>query len=80
MFKRHPIYLLSHILLGFFGYFYPEVLYATLGYQVIQYCLDVRVFVFEGVVKSGNTLEHTAVKLVEVGLGYILGWLYEHYR
>ena len=77
MFKRHPIYLITHLILGFLGYFYPQVLYVTLGYQLFQYGIDKRIFLFEGVIKSGNTLEHTAVKLGEVGLGYILAVLYK---
>ena len=77
MFKRHPIYLVTHIILGAIGYFYPEVLYATIGYQFAQYILDIRFFLFEGVIKSGNTLTHTAIKLNEVAVGYILIMLYK---
>jgi hypothetical protein len=62
--------------LGFIGYFYPEVLYATLGYQFLQYATNTRFFLFEGVIKSGNTIEHTAVKLGEVGAGWLLALLY----
>ena len=78
MFKRHPIYLVTHIILGFIGYFYPKVLYATLGYQFIQYALGIRFFLFEGTIKSGNALNHTAMKLAEVGFGYILALLYKN--
>lgn len=78
MFKRHPVYLITHLILGFIGYFYPEVLYATIGYQFLQYALDIRFFLFEGVIKSGNTLNHTAVKLGEVGIGYILAIVYKN--
>jgi hypothetical protein len=78
MFSRHPIYLVSHVILGFIGYFYPRVLYATLGYQFVQYILDIRFFLFEGVIKSGNSIEHTAIKLGEVGAGYIIALLYDH--
>jgi len=77
MFHRHPIYLATHLILGFLGYFYPEVLYVTLGYQLLQYALDIRFFLFEGVIKSGNTLNHTAVKLGEVGIGYVIAMLYK---
>ena len=77
MFKRHPIYFITHLILGFVGYFYPMVLYGTIGYQVLQYGMDVRFFLFEGVIKSGNSLEHTAMKLGEVGIGYILAVLYK---
>jgi hypothetical protein len=78
MFKRHPIYLVTHIILGFIGYFYPKVLYATLGYQFIQYVLGIRFFLFERAIKSGNTLNHTAMKLAEVGFGYILAIVYKN--
>ena len=78
MFKRHPVYFITHLILGFIGYFYPEVLYATIGYQFLQYALDIRFFLFEGVIKSGNTLNHTAVKLGEVGIGYILAIVYKN--
>lgn len=77
MFKRHPIYLVTHVILGAIGYFYPEVLYATIGYQFIQYILNIRFFLFEGVIKSGNTLNHTLIKLGEVAVGYIFIMLYK---
>jgi hypothetical protein len=78
MFSRHPIYLVSHVILGFIGYFYPLVLYATLGYQFVQYILDIRFFLFESAIKSGNSIEHTAIKLGEVGVGYVIALLYDH--
>jgi len=77
MFSRHPIYLVSHVILGFIGYFYPQVLYAMLGYQFLQYALGIRFFLFEGVIKSGNSIEHTAIKLGEVGAGWLLAMLYK---
>lgn len=76
MFYRHPIYFITHLILGFLGYFYPEVLYVTLGYQLLQYVLNIRFFLFEGVIKSGNSIEHTAIKLGEVGAGYVIAMLY----
>lgn len=58
------------------GYFYPKVLFGTIGYQVLQYVLGIRFFLFEGAIKSGNTIEHTAIKLGEVGVGWLLALLY----
>lgn len=75
MFKRHPVYFITHLILGFLGYYYPQVLYATLGYQFVQYALGIRFFLFEGVIKSGNSIEHTATKLGEVGIGWSLAML-----
>jgi hypothetical protein len=75
VFQRHPVYCLIHIALGIIGYFYPEVLYATLGYQIFQYVFNIRFFFFEGEIKSGNSLQHTAGKLTEVTFGYIIAML-----
>jgi len=76
MFYRHPIYRITHIIFGFLGYFYPKVLYGTIGYQLLQYILNIRIFAFEMSIKSGNSIEHTAIKLIEVGIGYLLAKLY----
>lgn len=78
MFKRHPVYLITHLILGFVGYFYPAVLYGTIGYQLLQYGIGMRFFLFEGVIKSGNTIEHTTMKLGEVAIGYIIAIVYKN--
>ena len=77
MFYRHPIYLITHIIFGFLGYFYHTVLYGTIGYQLLQYILNIRIFAFEMSIKSGNSIEHTAIKLSEIGIGYLLAKLYK---
>jgi hypothetical protein len=76
MYPRPPVYFLTHVILGFFGYFYPQILYATLGYQLLQYATNTRFFLFEMKFRPGNSLEHTAIKLAEVGIGYILAIVY----
>jgi hypothetical protein len=78
IFKRPYIYLITHIVLGFIGYYYPIVLYSTIGYQAFQYLMNFRFFLFERTIKSGNSLEHTGLKLAEIGLGYLLAVLYAH--
>lgn len=75
-FKRHPIYFVLHVLFGFIGYFYPDVLYAVLGYQVLQYVFNIRVFMMEMKIEKGNSVTHTAIKLVEVAAGYGLAMMY----
>jgi hypothetical protein len=77
IFHRSPIYFVTHIILGFLGYFYPTILYATIGYQFAQYACNTRFFLFEMKFKSGNSLEHTALKLAEIGIGYVLAMLYK---
>jgi hypothetical protein len=78
IFKRHPIYLVTHIILGFVGYYYPLVLYSTLGYQAFQYFMNFRFFLFQLEIKSGNSFGHTALKIAEIIAGYFIAVLYDH--
>ena len=70
--SRPPIYTIIHIATGFAGYFYPWILGASVLYHFLQYLLDVRFFVFARTYEDGNSLEHTALKLVEMMLGYFV--------
>ncbi len=42
-------------------------------YQFIQYMLNIRVFPIEGKILLGNSIQHTGLKLAEMGLGYMVG-------
>ena len=76
---RHPIYMISHILIGIIGYFFPALLIAFLAYQFIQYVFGFRFFLFEMAIKSHNSLEHTSYKIMEAFIGYISTMLYVQY-
>ena len=71
--ERPMIYRIIHVLSGFAAYSYPILLFAIIGYHFLQYILNVRFFLFEGTYRSGNSLEHTALKLVEVAVGWLGG-------
>jgi hypothetical protein len=73
MWYRNPIYRVAHVILGLWSVRFPWLLAVVLVYQLGQYSMNVRVFPFEGRIERGNSLEHTAGKLAEVGVGYILG-------
>lgn len=73
MWSRHPVYRVAHVILGMWSVKFPWILVGVLVYQIGQYVLNVRVFPFEQRIEQGNSLEHTALKLTEVGFGYILG-------
>ncbi len=68
-------YTLSHILIGFFGASYPVILILALVYQLGQLIFDVRIFPVERKIEKGNSIEHTAIKLSEMGFGYIIGYI-----
>ena len=69
---KPPIYAFIHVLSGIVGYVYPAILVAVFAYHILQYYLDVRFFAFDREILEGNSLEHTMLKLSEVGIGYIL--------
>jgi heme O synthase-like polyprenyltransferase len=69
------IYILSHIIIGYIAFFYTELLVAILGYQVLQLLLNVRFFIFSWKIESGNSIEHTVIKLLEYSLGYLIAFM-----
>jgi len=69
---KDPLYVLIHVLSGIVCYFLPAIIPVVVGYHVLQYLLDIRFFGLEGKIRRGNSLEHTAVKLLEVLAGYLL--------
>jgi hypothetical protein len=78
MWSRHPVYRVAHVILGLWSVKFPWILVFVVLYQLGQYIFDVRMFPFEGRIEPGNSIEHTALKLTEVGLGYLLGLLVLH--
>lgn len=81
LFERPGYYALIHILFGFIAAWFPLFGIAALAYQVGQYAFNVRVFPVEGTIRPGNTFQHTAKKIAEMGIGYSIGLLInEHLR
>ena len=75
LFERPPIYALTHILMGFVGAWYPTLLVLAVVYQFVQYIFNFRFFIFEMTVRSGNSFDHTGLKLLEMFFGYFFGIL-----
>ena len=73
LFERAPIYAVTHILAGFLGAWYTVILVLAVVYQLSQYFFHVRFFLFELSIKSGNSIQHTSLKLLEILLGYLIG-------
>ena len=46
--------------------------FAILIYQCLQLLFDIRIFVFEQQIKTGNNIIHTSSKLFEYLIGFIL--------
>jgi hypothetical protein len=65
--------------MGMVGAWYPIVLILAIIYQLLQYILDIRFFIFETTIRSGNSLIHTTVKLFEIFIGFLLGLLFKKY-
>ena len=74
--EKPPVYVLIHIISGAIGYFIPVLLYLVIAYHVLQYVFNTRFFVFEMAFRDGNSIEHTALKLAEVAIGYLCAMSY----
>jgi hypothetical protein len=72
IYQKPIIYTLSHVIIGFVGYFYFELLILFLIYQFSQLIINKRFFLFEFKLKEGNSLEHTLYKLRETLVGFVL--------
>jgi len=71
--------MISHMLIGIIGYFFPALLIAFLAYQFLQYIFGFRFFLFDMAIKSHNSLEHTSYKIIEAFIGYITTMLFMKY-
>ncbi len=68
-------YTFSHILTGFVAVWFPIIGLFAVIYQLQQYVLNIRVFIVEREILEGNSLQHTFLKLSEMAIGYIIGYL-----
>ena len=71
------LYILIHVAIGFVAYYSTPVLVGFLAYQVLQYAFNVRVFALEGVIRPGNSLAHTLIKLGQTAVGYAIAFIYD---
>jgi hypothetical protein len=75
IYEKPWYYTASHFILGFFCFWFPLLGILVLIYQLGQFVFNVRVFPVEGKIEKGNTIEHTGIKLTEIGVGYGIGYL-----
>jgi len=75
VYYRPSIYAASHVFFGFIAVWFPLIGFLSLMYQIGQYIYNVRVFPIEGRIEKGNSLAHTAIKIGEMGVGFVLGLL-----
>ena len=75
VYEKPRYYILIHILTGCIAVWFPIIGFAALTWQLGQYAANVRIFAHEGRIEAGNSIEHTAVKLAEIGVGVCIGFL-----
>lgn len=71
-YEKPVIYTLSHLLFGAWAVLCPSIIYVFVAYQLLQLSLDVRFFGLHGHVQKGNNPIHTARKLFEFAVGYLI--------
>lgn len=75
LYERPPIYAISHIIIGFIAVWFPIIGIIGIIYQLAQYILDIRTFPRELKIEKGNSWQHTTLKLTEMGIGYLIGYI-----
>jgi hypothetical protein len=70
-------YVFIHFVTGFIAASYPIIGIFALIYQLAQYYYGVRVFPIEGKVIQGNSPRVTSNKILQIGIGYLIGSLYQ---
>ena len=80
LYEKPWYYTAFHIVLGYFAVDYQFLLWGMILYQFGQLFFNVRVFAVEGVIRQGNSLLHTLLKLSEFGLGYLIRVVLDSHR
>ena len=75
VYKKPFYYCLIHVVAGIIAFYYPIFGVVFLLYQLSQYFLNVRYFMFEWKIKDGNSLAHTSVKIGEFCVGLLIGYV-----
>lgn len=75
VYKKPIYYGLIHVVAGFLAFHYPWFGIVFLIYQLMQLVLHKRFFIFQGKIKDGNSLKHTAFKLQEFLLGMFIAFI-----
>jgi hypothetical protein len=75
LYERPYYYAISHILIGFIAVWYPIIGVIGIMYQLTQYILNIRFFPVKLDWEKGNNIYHTGMKFLEIGIGYILGYI-----
>ena len=79
-FDKPLIYTISHVFLGFIAVWYPLLGLLFIAYQLLQYILNIRFFLFSMEIKEGNSVYHTMKKLGEIAIGFVIGLLIKKLR
>ncbi len=65
-------YKLIHIFLGCLSNLYPIIDIYFFGWQIFQFLIGKKIFLFEMLTKDGNNFYHTIMKLSEYMFGKLL--------
>ena len=74
IYERPSYYAFVHVMIGFVSVWVPLIGMLALVYQIGQYAFNIRVFFMEGEIRPGNSWDHTGLKLVEMAVGYAVGY------
>ena len=79
VYEKPFYYGLIHVAFGFAAFHYTWVGIIFVMYQLLQLFLNKRFFVFQGKIKDGNSVRHTALKCGEFLVGMLLAKSLTHH-
>ena len=79
-YEKPTYYIVIHMLIGVFTYYYTIIGIIYVIYQFTQLYLDKRFFLFEWKIENGNTLFHTLIKIAEFLVGILSAYKFNALR
>jgi hypothetical protein len=76
-FETPLLYLAIHMIWGMISYYHPSLIILIIAYQLLQWILGYRFFLFSWQIKQGNSFEYTLYKLMQYAIGYFAVYGYQ---
>ena len=74
-YKKPIYYTVIHIIMGTIAYYYSSFIAIYLLYQLGQWYIGKRFFLFQWKIEDGNTWFHTLIKIGE----FMMGWIFAYF-
>ena len=75
-YETPSLYLTIHVISGMIAFFSPILIILFIGYQLLQWILNCRFFLFSWKIEKGNSGWYTLYKMMQYVVGYCIMYNY----